>query len=68
MNTVICKDYIIDQWIVLQVDGLPLSSLEYYAKVIEVGKSYLKLEVPFYRSTLTHFLHDGQEVTTIRKD
>ena len=68
MNTVICKDYIVGEWVALQMDGLPLNSLEYCGEVKEVGNSHIKVEVPFYNETLTHILQDGQEVTTIRKD
>jgi hypothetical protein len=68
MNTVICEDYKVGEWVVLQMDGLALNSLEYFGKVKEVGKSHMKVEVPFYSSTLTHTLQDGQQVTTIRKD
>ncbi len=68
MNTVTCKDYEVGQWVALQMDGLALSSLEYLGKVKEVGKTEMKVEVPFHNAILTHTLFDGQQVTTIRKD
>ena len=68
MNTVICKDYKVGEWVALQMDGLSLKSMEYLGKVIEVTKTQMRVEVPFYNAILTHTLQDGQEVTTIRKD
>lgn len=68
MNTVNCSEYVVGQWVALQMDGLALNSLEYYGEVKEVGKTQMKVEVPFYNAILTHTLFDGQQVTTIRKD
>ncbi len=68
MDTVNCKDYKVGQWVALQMDGLAFNSFEYYGEVKEVGKTQMKIEIPFHNAILTHTLFDGQQVMTIRKD
>ena len=64
MNLVTCKDYKVGDQVQFQLTGL---DLEYYGDVVEVGSSSMKVEVPFYKSTVTYTLADGMKVTSLHK-
>lgn len=64
MNIVTCKDYKAGDNVVLQLTG---PDVEYYGEVKEVGKTQMKVEIPFYNSSVTYTLADGQQVTTLHK-
>lgn len=65
MNIVTCKNYRAGDNVVLQLTGL---DMEYYGRVKEVDKTQMKVEIPFYNSSVTYTLADGQQVTTLHKD
>ena len=64
MNLVNCSEYKVGDQVQLQLTG---GDLEYYGDVVEVGSSSMKVEVPFYKSTVTYTLADGQQVTSFHK-
>lgn len=64
MNLVNCSEYKVGDQVQLQLTG---GDLEYYGDVVEVGVSSMKVEVPFYKSSVTYTLDDGQQVTTLHK-
>ena len=64
MNLVHCSEYKVGDQVQFQLTRL---DHEYYGDVVEVGSSSMKVEVPFYKSTVTYTLSDGMKVTSLHK-